>query len=211
VDQGEEVALLVLFDTVSPVLANQALSRVRYWNADYLWHRPVRGVGRRISRLLGNQTASYGEISPEVLERDRALIREHLANDEIIPEELRGIHLYDSYMEAQKLYRPTPLPVPTLLFRATEQEKRFQGERLLGWKGLITGPIEVRHIKSNHLGLMSRTSVERMCAVLRKRIDSLIEGVPPAKRTSQLSSFAKWVAKVTSTTPTRAPTTNRSN
>jgi acyl transferase domain-containing protein/thioesterase domain-containing protein len=209
-DQGETVALLVLFDTVSPILANQAPSKVRHLNADYLWRRPVRGVVRRLRRVLGNQAASHGESSPEVLERDRALIREHLADDAIIPEELRGIHLYDSYMAAQKLYRPTPLPVPTLLFRATEQEKRFLGERLLGWERLITGPIEVRHITSNHLGLMSRTGVERMCAVLRKRLDSLIEGVEPAKRTSQLSSFVKWVAKATSATPPRAPTTNGS-
>jgi len=209
-DQGEKVALLVLFDTVSPKLANQAPPRVRYWNAGYLWHRPVHGVVRRIGRLLGNQTASHGEISPEVLERDRALIREHLAGDKVIPEELRGIHLYDSYMDAQKLYQPTTLPVPALLFRATDQEKRFLGERLLGWERLITGPIEVRHIRSDHLGLMSRTNVERMCSVLRKRLDSLIGDVQPAKQTSQLFSLAKWVTKATSTTPLRAPKTNRS-
>jgi hypothetical protein len=32
-------------------------------------------------------------------------------------------------------------------------------------------PIELRHTNSNHLGVMSRRSVERMCAVLRKRLN----------------------------------------
>jgi acyl transferase domain-containing protein/thioesterase domain-containing protein len=170
-DLGERVGLLVLFDTVSPGLANQSPSKGRHWNAEYLLHRPARGVARRICRLVGNETPSYGEISPEDLERQRTLIRDHLARDEIIPEELRGIHLYDSYMEAQSRYRPTPLAVPILLFRATDQEKRFMGERQLGWERLTSGPIEVHRIKSNHVGLMTRENVERMCAALRKRLD----------------------------------------
>src|SRR5205814_2052319 len=170
-DLGEQVALLVLFDTVSPVLANQGPSTGRHWNAEYLLHRPARGVFRRICRLVGNETPSHGEISLEDLERQRTLIRDQLARDEIIPEELRGIHLYDSYMEAQSRYQPTPLAVPMLLFRATDQEKRFMGERLLGWERLTSGRIEVRRIKSNHLGLMTQQNVERMCAVLRKRLD----------------------------------------
>lgn len=173
-DRGERVALLVLFDAVSPVLANQDPSEVRHWNAEYLLHRPARGVVRRIGRLLGKQTPSHGEVSPEVMERNRGLIREHLIRDETIPEELRGSHLYDSYMEAQRRYRPPLLRVPILLFRATEQEKAFLGERLLGWERLVAGPIEVRHIKSNHLGLMSSANIERISAVLRERLDESV-------------------------------------
>jgi thioesterase domain-containing protein len=153
------------------VLVNQAPSRRRRWNAEYLLHRPVRGVIRRINRLLGSRAAPTDEITAESLERTRALIRGHLARDEIIPEELRGIHLYDAYMEAQSRYRATPLPVPTLLFRATEQEKPFMGERWLGWERLVTVPIEVRRIRANHVAAMSRKSIERICSILRKRLE----------------------------------------
>jgi hypothetical protein len=51
------------------------------------------------------------------------------------------------------------------------------GERRLGWERLGTGPIEVRRTKSNHLGVMSRKNVERMCAVLRKRLDEAFSGL----------------------------------
>lgn len=166
-DQGERVELLVLFDSVSPVLANSPVLHNLTWFSEYYLHRLTRGLDRRIRRLLGEEPPS----EPQVL------IREHLARDEIIPEELRGDHLYEAYLAAQKLYRPTPLPVRVLLFRATKQEMRYRGERLLGWERLIIGPIEVHGINSNHVGLMSRRNVERMGAILRKRLQGPALGV----------------------------------
>jgi acyl transferase domain-containing protein/thioesterase domain-containing protein/acyl carrier protein len=173
-DQGERVSLLVLFDSVSPGLANRAPSRGRRLNSEYLLYRPIRGAARCIQRLLGNEPPLHPYDDPEAVARMRALIRDHLAHDRIIPEELRNIHLYDSFIEAQKRYRPSPLSVPTLLFRATEQQKQFMGERLLGWEQLITGRIELRRIKSDHLGLMTRKNVERMAEVLRTRLDEAV-------------------------------------
>jgi hypothetical protein len=138
----------------------------------------VRGVLRRIGRWLGWWAPPANEFSAASLEKMRALIAEHLARNEIVPEELRGIHLYDAYMEAQKRYRPTPLPVPTLLFRATEQAKPFMGERWLGWERLITVPIDLRRIRANHLAAMSGRSMEKIRGILRQRLDEMARAEP---------------------------------
>src|SRR5262249_17511752 len=108
IEFGQEVALLVMFDTVAPPLANQDPSQVRLWNVEYLVRRPARGIARRLARLVRSERAvgqatDAGNVRDiDDLEAMRALIRDHLVRDEIIPEELRGIHLYDAYMEAQR-------------------------------------------------------------------------------------------------------------
>lgn len=188
VDAGEAVSLLVLFDTVSPVLANFGPPQGRRWSAEYLLHRPARSVVRRVKRLFGVETVLPDEVAGEEYQRQIPLIREHLARGEVMPEELRGVHLYDAYMAAQRHYRPTPLPVPILLFRATEQDRRFMGERYLGWERLSTRPIEVRRVRSDHIGLMAGHNVARMSAILRGRLDRVAP--PGGKTASVLAAFA---------------------
>ena len=101
----------------------------------------------------------------------RVLIREHLARDEIIPEELRGDHLYERiHGGPEALSDQLRCQSRTALPRNRTREA-VRGERLLGWERLIIGPIEVHGINSNHVGLMSRRNVERMGAILRKRLD----------------------------------------
>jgi thioesterase domain-containing protein len=103
----------------------------------------------------------------------RALIRRHLARDETIPEDLREVHLFDSYMKAQACYRPAPLHTSLLLFRASQDDPGFRKERLLGWHRLVTGPIEVHMIEADHLGMMSPANIEIMHAILQKRLDEI--------------------------------------
>ena len=54
-DQGERVELLVLFDSVSPVLANSPVLHNLTWFSEYYLHRLARGLDRRIRRLLGDE------------------------------------------------------------------------------------------------------------------------------------------------------------
>lgn len=180
--EGQRVALLVLFDSVSPLIANRDPSQLRRWDLEHMLRRPARRIVGRLSKAWQRHDLPAEQ---DVLEAKRALIREHVARAQMIPEELRDIYLYDSYMEAQRLYQPMPLSVPVLLFRATEQELPYAGERMLGWEQLITGPIELHDIESDHLGLMSPKNAERMCAALRARLDDaahLEAASPPSPR-----------------------------
>jgi len=148
----------------------------------------------RSERAVGQATDAGNVRDIDDLEAMRALIRDHLARDEIMPEELRGIHLYDAYMEAQRNYRPPALHVPLVLFRGTEQAIPFMGERMLGWDRLITRPSEVRHIRSDHLGMMSAKNVERMSAVLRRRLDDINAHTKAADVTSAQPAVADQIA-----------------
>src|SRR5262249_60274780 len=57
IELGQEVALLVMFDTGAPPLANQDPSQVRLWNVECLGRRPVRDVARRVARPVRSERA----------------------------------------------------------------------------------------------------------------------------------------------------------
>ena len=62
------------------------------------------------------------------------------------------------------------------------------GERYLGWERLSTRPIEVRRVRSDHIGLMAGHNVARMSAILRGRLDRVAP--PDGKTASVLAAFA---------------------
>jgi len=156
-EEGNTVPLLVMFDTILPLLAHQKRTKLmrllglRHWTIEHARKWPQRQAERRDAELR------------------RALIRVHLARSYVMPEDLRPLYLYDACKLAEAQYRPGVLEVPLVLFRASDQQISL-GERFLGWDRLVTSPIEVYDIKADHDELWSPTNVELMSAVLREKL-----------------------------------------
>lgn len=158
VNQGEEVALLALFDSSLPRAKRRRWAR---WVSAHLMAAAKKGsleyVLRRVRRVLGQYRS-----------------RSTLPAAEALPTEMQfrvGVYLaasrtYDNVVE--------PYPGSVLLFRADARDD-FEGyelDRLLGW-GDLARHIEVYDAPGSHLGILLEPGVRVLADPIRASLDVL--------------------------------------
>jgi len=139
---GEDVSLLVLFDTYPGNLKPLAESVVALWRISSL-REVTRSIWRSFRRRL---------------------------NMWLLPPVLKNVFL--SNMRAASQYKLQPYPGNVVLFRATEKSLRAEDNPHAAWNGLIQGTLDIDQIAGDHGGILVQPQVKDLARRLQVRIDS---------------------------------------
>ncbi|HET6178196.1 MAG TPA: amino acid adenylation domain-containing protein [Candidatus Sulfotelmatobacter sp.] len=156
--QGEEVALLALFDTF-PGKYEAATSLLLK-----LGRMPARDQLDYIQRKTGQYARNWKR------RIDRMFLPQALKNVR------RGIQI------AGEHYSPHPYPGDVTLFRASEKSLRGARDSAAGWNGLAAGKLEIFEIPGGHVSILSEPQVQ----VLAGHLATCIEKVQTARLVPQL-------------------------
>jgi thioesterase domain-containing protein len=144
---GEEVALLVLFDTSNPTNHPRARSwmEVARYRIPRLLSRGITPArvfhyfGRRIRGKLGAQLLRWNERLHTLTTREQ--------NDHA---KLLDLQIQMAHGRASLAYRPRPYPGKITLFRALNQPIDYEAEPDLGWGKVAQGGVEIYDVPGDH-------------------------------------------------------------
>ena len=157
---GEEVPLLVFFDTYHPQM-------------------PIRAVtlGRKLQRLRKDGLNYVKETALDRLDRARA-VRERLQiklcvlGGRPVPHALRDRHLTESFGRAARRYRPQPWQGKAMLFRAESVPFVFSGGGpYYGWDSVVLGGVQTVMIPGNHDTLLLGANAKVLMGPLNAALD----------------------------------------
>ncbi len=168
--EGEQVALLALFEALAPGYRKELpwSKRVSFHLQYLLQEGPtyaLKKLRKRISsskdRLVGIISRVCGKFSPSL---GRNL-------PSYLPEVSSDIRL-QLYSQAAKDYVPHPYPGKVILFRAIDQSK-FETYYTdpKGWGELAEGGLEVHPVPGDHLGILKEPNVKILAAKLRSCLE----------------------------------------
>ena len=79
------------------------------------------------------------------------------------------------YVEAATNYEHRPYPAPVVYFRASRTGAR--GGQREGWRGILTGQVEVVDVPGNHSSIMTEPEVETLGARMSEKLAEAMERV----------------------------------
>jgi acyl transferase domain-containing protein/thioesterase domain-containing protein/acyl carrier protein len=157
---GEEVPLLVFFDTYHPqmpirtVTLRRKLMRLRKGGLKYLKET----VSDRLARARAL--------------RDRLQIKLCVLGGRPVPHALRDRHLAESFSLAASSYRPRPWQGKAILFRAESVPFVFSGGGpYYGWENIVLGGLEMVMIPGNHDTLLLGANAKVLMGPLNTALD----------------------------------------
>jgi len=163
--QGQQVALVALFDSITPYTAtfkqeNEAAMQV----ANFAFQ-------------LGLPPAELANISEELLSLDEESQLKHLfklaQRSGVFPNgfDLTQLHnlfkVYRSNNQAVLAYRPRPCSAPLVLFRAAETMDDELTDTTYGWSDLAEGSLEIEEVRGNHFTMLDEPHVSLLAQKLR--------------------------------------------
>jgi thioesterase domain-containing protein/aryl carrier-like protein len=157
---GEEVPLLVFFDTYHPQM-------------------PIRAVtlGRRLRRLRKKGFSYVKEIALERIDRARAMhertqIKLCLLGGRPVPHALRDRHLTENFGEAARRYRTQSWQGKALLFRAETVPFVFSGGGpSYGWDSVVLGGVKTVMIPGDHDTLLLGPNAKVLMGPLNEALE----------------------------------------
>jgi amino acid adenylation domain-containing protein len=158
---GEEVALLVLFDTPNP--ANRPRARSWMQVARYRIPRLLsRGVsaGRIFEFSAAHIGGKFGAQLLKWNERYHSLAIDEQSD----PAKLVDLRVRMAHCRASLLYKPRPYGGKITLFRTLDQPIDFEVQADLGWSTVALGGVEVHDVPGSHTTLFSDESIVRILA-----------------------------------------------
>jgi thioesterase domain-containing protein len=163
---GQRVDLLALIDTIhpkSPVQRMNLVARLARLREEG-WAYVLDGLRRR----------SDGARKKREL---RAIAR-CLARGEMVPFDLRDLHLVQNFRRAAAAYDPKPWPGRATLFRAAEIAYIYRPARpAYGWEPVVLGGIDVVGVSGNHHTLLQPKNVGPLAGALERAIERAV-GLP---------------------------------
>jgi thioesterase domain-containing protein len=157
---GEEVPLLVFFDTYHPQMPLRAVS-----------------LSRRLSRLRKEGLRYVKELARDRIERARVVherlqIKLCLLRGRPVPHALRDRQLTESFGRAAALYRPQPWQGKAILFRAESVPFVFSGGGPdYGWDSVVLGGVKTVMIPGNHATLLLGPNAKVLMGPLNAALD----------------------------------------
>jgi thioesterase domain-containing protein len=165
--QGQQVALVALFDSIAPYAArfireNEQARQV----ANFAFH-------------LGLPLTELANVSEQLLSLDEEAQLKHLfklaQRTGIFPKgfDLTQLHhlfkVYRSNNEAALAYRPRACSTPLVLFRAAETMEKELTDTTYGWSHLAEGSLEIEAVTGNHFTMLDEPHVSLLAEKLRVR------------------------------------------
>jgi amino acid adenylation domain-containing protein len=169
---GEEVVLLVLFDTHNPTQP----TRVRSWT-QIVRQAIRRGItAKRILRFLAQCTR--GKLGDNLLKWNesfhkltlgRAATRGRNAAAELLDLRVQMVH-----ERAFLAYRPLPYRGKVALFRTLDQDSAFEYDHDLGWSAVVQGGVEVHYVPGIHTTIFSDENAPNLARKVEECIRSAL-------------------------------------
>lgn len=183
---GDEVALLVLFDTHAPgfprylpttTALRKRLGEWRFRLELHLSNIAVSTRGHRWEYVRTKAERLRKRIRLRVKRNYRAFVE-----GRFLPRTFREVR--EAGAGANRIYVPKPYPGTLTLLRATEQPYGIYPDRNNGWSGLALGGIEVHDVPGHHGSIMREPRVE----VLANTLDGCLERAQEWKQTTVLGA-----------------------
>ncbi len=173
--QGEEVALLVLFDTSNPVrpvrphilgdMADEEKDRLLHRTDDRIGslRRKLQGHLERLAPLspAGRWRYLWADVSMRARRlRLRLLVSFYHGRGRRLPDDLLLAYLSESHLKAVLRYVPTVYPGVVTLFRAAESLVDNPADSPMGWLPLAEGGLDVHVYDGSHQIYNPKLAVE---------------------------------------------------
>jgi thioesterase domain-containing protein len=163
--QGQQVALVALFDSISPYAARFKQENEQSMQVpNFAFH-------------LGLSPTDLASVSEQLLNLDEEAQLKHLfklaERSGIFPKgfTLTQLHhlfnVYRSNNEAALAYRPRACSAPLVLFRAAETMDEELTDTSYGWSRLAEGPLEVEVVTGDHFTMLDEPHVSLLAEKLR--------------------------------------------
>ena len=164
---GEEVALLVLFDTFNPANPPRARSwmEVARYRIPRLLSRGITPEGvleyfaHRIRGRLGTQFLRWNEHFHSLTTRQD-------------PAKLLALRIRMALRHAAIAYKPRPYAGTITLFRTLDQSVDYEAQPDLGWSTDAEGGIEIHDVPGSHTTLFWDDNVVR---ILARKVEQCIQ------------------------------------
>jgi thioesterase domain-containing protein len=176
--QGQQVALVALFDSIAPDAARFIRENER---AKMVVH---------FAFHLGLSPKELANVPEQFLSLDEEAQLKHLftlaQGAGVLP---KGFHLtqlrhlfkvYRSNNEAAVAYRPRACSAPLVLFRAAETMDEELTDTTYGWSPLAEGSLEVEVVTGDHFTMLEEPHVSLLAEKLRVRLARAHRGNVPA-------------------------------
>ena len=121
----------------------------------------------RFIETMGDEDKFYTPLKRIVM---RWLVERELGKGIIRSPKLRHFHIIDNYHKAILAYRPRPYSGPVTVFKAD----RSEGPDDMGWKKLVSGPLDVCVLPGDHYSLITDPEVVRLVRELSASIDRAV-------------------------------------
>jgi thioesterase domain-containing protein len=178
--QEETVALLAIVDGMPGVAGSEQT------DAGYLMDIAAY-IGNFWGRDPGIDPGHLATLGPD---EQIAHVAERLAAADFLPpgtgeaQLRRVLAVYRANDRALQSYRPGPYPDGLTLFRAEErlvppdeaEDLGSLGEEDLGWRRVVSGPVEIHTVPGNHLSLMAEPHVRTLAERLRGCLERALAG-----------------------------------
>jgi amino acid adenylation domain-containing protein len=171
--EGEEIALLVLFDAQNPARPPQR----------YTWVERVKLRFQYGSRLAPSEQIRYfahqvdghlkkwQERFKKIFKKMRYRMLNIDVDARVVPNEFRQLHVLLSLERARDAYKPRAYPGRIALFRATTPDEyfRYTADYIadFGWTKLAGGGLEIHHIPGDHVSMFGESNIGVMAEKLR--------------------------------------------
>ena len=177
--QGQQVALLVMFDSEAP----HAAAAPPPENEQALL---LAGFAVQLGLSLDQLT----NVPEDFLSLDekaqlKYLLAEAKRSGALLPDfDLMRLEIlfrvFKNNIQACQSYQPLTSTVPLVLFRAAEKVDEGFADATLGWGRLARGPFEVEEVTGNHFTMLYEPHVSRLAEKLRARLAKLDQRINPA-------------------------------
>jgi thioesterase domain-containing protein len=171
---GDEVSLLVIFDTNAMIMRNfyQRLPIARRIIFKTALLKSQAGFHiTRISTLPNKEKLSY--LFFRVKKRLPFAKKEILLSDETSTTPLALRSVEDANIQAISSYQPKPYPGKITLFRASQPHPAIADKNRLGWGEFIRGEIEIIDVPGDHVSIFNLQNIEVLAAKLMRAIDQV--------------------------------------
>ena len=168
---GEEVALVVLFDTENPntpareySLGERIAVSWKNSHSDNVAGKLLQ-LGGRFSSGLMQRLRTESEVASA-----RRLMKQGVKAED---ERLRYVQIRECNLASLESYRANPLHTTMLLLRSGEVSDKFALSEDYGWSSMVDR-LMVERVPGNHLEIFDEPNVTIMANYLRKRLEEIV-------------------------------------
>lgn len=174
-ERGDEVALLALLDAGIPREGETFDERDIAAQLQLMFPGEDPAGLRRLQELsTEEQLAAF---------QQRAEAAQLLLTGTGVPQARRIYEVFQANMKAVVGYRPRPYSGHMVLVRAAQHATPMHADPVLGWGSWVSG-VEVQGVPSSHLELLQPPAVERVAAILARRLATDVPASVSSRRSA---------------------------
>jgi len=168
--QGQEIALLALFDTAAPGYHKPTSISIEDDDQPSTFRYRILFHLRKLLRLSIRDQLTYlwDRLKWHLtIEKLSLFYKTYLRYVRQSPQEARILDVAGANNQAARSYVPPAYPDRVTLFRATDKKLGFGNDPDMGWSKLTTGGVKIYEICGSHWGIMEEPQVKGLAEKLK--------------------------------------------